>query len=98
MPLIRTCGSQDDDCFGYNPPDAVTSITLELSAVDDQKWSELIPRRIEQYRRVRPELTDEFSDIVSKELDHARMAFSVLCTAYSLASERGLGVACEYSL
>lgn len=98
MPMIRTCGSQDDGCFGYNPPDVVAAISLALSAVNDQKWTDLIPQRIDQYSRACPEFANRFANIVSQELDYARMAFGVMRTAYSLARERGLGIACEYSL
>jgi hypothetical protein len=98
MPIIRTCGSQHDDCFGYNPPDVVSSISLALSAVDDQKWSDLVPQRIDQYCKACPEFADDFAGIVAQELDYARMAIEVVRHAYSVASERGLGIACEYSL
>lgn len=98
MPIIRTCGSQGDDCFGYNPPDAVESISLALSAVDDGRWSDLVPQRIDQYRTACPEFADDFAGIVSQELDDARMALDVVRHANSVASARGLGIACEYSL
>jgi hypothetical protein len=30
QPIIRTCGSQEDDCFGYNPPGVIGHIRSAL--------------------------------------------------------------------
>jgi len=32
MPVIRTCGSKADDCFGYNPPEVIGIIRPALQA------------------------------------------------------------------
>jgi hypothetical protein len=97
-PVIRTCGSQEDGCFGYNPPDTVRAIDKALSTIEVQRWDELIPQRIDQYRRASFNLGDAVDDVVARELEFARRAFPVLQKAYNTACERGFGVACEYSL
>lgn len=97
-PIIRPCGSDEDDCFGYNPPKSIPLINEALAAIDAQTWDELVPRRIDQYRRASQSLGDNADGIVAQELEHARTAFTVMQKAYTTAQEKGFGVACEYSL
>ena len=98
MPLIRTCGSKDEDCFGYNPPEKVAVIHDRLSAVDVQKWDDLVPQRIELHQRNWRYSSEQLNKHVEHELAYAREGFEVLLKAYGDARDREFGVACEYNL
>ena len=41
LPIIRSCGSQDTDCFGYNPPESIAAIHSAIIGVDEKivGWS-----------------------------------------------------------
>ena len=98
-PLIRTCGSPDEDCFGYNDPPTAAAIDAALQAIDPHQWNELVPRRAALLRKAAPDLLEgEAADIAAQELELAQDAFRVLRQAYRDATARGFGVACEYSL
>jgi hypothetical protein len=97
--ILRTCGTDDPDCFGYNDPPAASAIDAALHSIDPQTWSQLVPRRIALHRRAAPELNEaEAADIAARELEFAQLAFPNLRQAYRDAAARGWGVACEYSL
>src|ERR1700722_12525085 len=38
QPVIHTCGSRQDDCSGYNPPESCRKIFDALSGVDPALW------------------------------------------------------------
>jgi hypothetical protein len=98
-PIIHTCGSRQDGCSGYNPPEACREILSALSAVNPASWDAQVPFWCELYRRANP--TSDHEDIASRaqdELDSARGAFPILVSAYTRAVELGWGVSCEYSL
>jgi hypothetical protein len=98
-PLIRTCGSEDPDCFGYNDPPAAAAIAAALEVVDPQSWPALLPRRAELLRQAAAELSEsEAAEIAADELQFAEDAFAVLRHAYRDATARRFGVACEYSM
>ena len=97
-PVIRTCGSSDEDCFGYNDPDLARAIDDALDAIDPTTWSEALPLWISIYLTDSSLSEDEISDIASQDLRLAQDAFRVLRQAYRDAVARGFGVACEYSL
>lgn len=97
-PIIRPCGSNAEDCFGYNPPAAIASIDEALAAIDEHSWNALIQWRVNLYNQTCPDLGDAISEIVLQEQELARMALAVARKAYRTARERGFGVACEYSL
>ena len=96
-PLIATCGSNEDNCFGYNPPDSIAAIVDAISAVDPNEWSKWVPMRIDLYQRADPE-SECVIEVVEQELAIALSEFSVLKKAYNDALDRGFGIACEYSL
>ena len=98
-PIIRTLGSREPDCSGYNPPETCTVILDALRGVEPGAWEEHVPLRCELYRRACPGLHDEeIAIIVEDEFAFARDAFPVLVAGYSKAVEKGHGVSCEYSL
>lgn len=98
QPVIRTCGSTDEDCFGYNPPSVVQEISIALDAIDPMSWHLLLPRRKQLLTESTPDLRDCVDEIVTDELDGAGTAFAILKTAYGRARDQGFGAACEYSL
>jgi hypothetical protein len=100
-PVIRTLGSDQPDCSGYNPPKTCKVILNALQRVDPDSWVKHVPFRCELYRQ------DElYADIdnkaiascVANDLAFAREAFPVLLSAYEKAAEKKYGVSCEYSL
>jgi hypothetical protein len=98
-PVIRTCGSPNEDCFGYNDPPTAAAIDGALQAIDPEQWNDLLPRRAALHRLAASDLSeDEAADFAAQELELARMAFPALRQAYHDAAARGFGVACEYSL
>jgi hypothetical protein len=98
-PVIRTLGSHEPDCSGYNPPETCGVILEALQRVEPVRWEEHIPFRCELYRRAIPDMDDEeIADCVDNDLSFAREAFPVLVAAYAEAVEIGYGVSCEYSL
>jgi hypothetical protein len=98
-PVIRTLGSQERDCSGYNPPETCNVILSALQAVDPHEWEKHLPFRHELYRRAIPGMDDEeITGFVDDELANASDTLPVLVTAYSKAVEKGWGVSCEYSL
>jgi hypothetical protein len=98
-PVIRTLGSHERDCSGYNPPESCKVILAALQAADPSAWEEHVPFRCELYRRAEPEMDqEEIVGRVENELAMARAAFPVLVSAYSKAIDKGYGVSCEYSL
>jgi hypothetical protein len=98
-PVIRTLGSADPDCFGYNPPETCEVILARLQQVDPAAWEQHVPFRSALYRQACPGMEDvEIADFVETELSSARDAFPVLVAVYSRAIEKGYGVSCEYSL
>jgi hypothetical protein len=98
-PIIRTLGSLEEGCSGYNPPETCRVILAALERVDPLAWEAHVPFRCELYRRALPEVDPEdIAGFVADELSAARDTFPVLVSAYSRAVERGYGVSCEYSL
>ena len=98
-PVIRTLGSQERDCSGYNPPETCKVILSALQAVDPHEWEKPVPFRRELYQRAMPGMSDEeLAGFVDDELANASDTLPVLVTAYSKAVEKGWGVSCEYSL
>ena len=97
-PIICTCGSEEEDCFGYNLPETIASIHDALAAIDEQSWDELVQKRIDLYLRESSDLQPYVADLVAQELETSRMALETMHQAYGVALERGFGVACEYSL
>ena len=98
-PVIRTLGSQEPECSGYNPPETCTIILDALQRVEPGAWEEHVPLRCELYRRACPGLdNEEIGVVVEDELSFARDAFSVLVAAYANTVDKGYGVSCEYSL
>jgi hypothetical protein len=98
-PLIRTCGSPDEDCFGYNDPPTAAAIDGVLQAIDPGQWNEPLARRAALHRQAASDLLeDEVAEIADQELEFARDAFRILRQVYRDAADRGFGVACEYSL
>ncbi|MBI2806484.1 MAG: hypothetical protein HYX68_16000 [Planctomycetes bacterium] len=98
-PVIRTLGSIEDDCFGYNPPEVVKVIHDALECVTLNSWTGHIPFRSELYRQDNPAIDDEeIASRVENDLSFAREAFPILRAAYRTAAEKGYGVSCEYSL
>ena len=99
MPIIRTCGSEREDCYGYNPPSKVAEIVLDLNAIDPETWGALVARRIGMFKKSQLEIEDEtIRNIVADELKDAREALGVLQAAYNTANDRRFGIACEFSL
>jgi hypothetical protein len=99
QPVIRTCGSVESGCSGYNPPEICKVIAARVEEVDQQSWKEHIPFRTQLYRQAIPGLTnDDIADFVADELAIATDTFPVLLAAYAKAAEKGFGVSCEYSL
>jgi hypothetical protein len=98
-PVIRTLGSSDPDCSGYNPPDTCEVILAALEEVDTAAWEEHVPFRSALLRRSCPDLDDgAIADWAEDELALARDVFPEVVAAYSRAVEKGYGVSCEYSL
>jgi hypothetical protein len=98
-PIVRTLGSLEPDCSGYNPPATAAEIWTALQKVEPDSWTNLIPFRSALYLRESPDMDgDEIADGVANELDFARDAFPILLNAYARAAEKGFGVSCEYSL
>src|SRR5262249_9102931 len=98
-PVIRTLGSPEGDCSGYNPPEICRAIVARLREVDPRAWEEHIPFRRELFRRAIPGMTDgEIAECVADELSIATGKFPVLLSTYTNAVEKGFGVSCEYSL
>ncbi|HLJ93061.1 MAG TPA: hypothetical protein VKU02_07700 [Gemmataceae bacterium] len=98
-PIIRTLGSHEPGCSGYNPPPTCAVILEALQRVDPAAWEEHVPFRGALYRRAIPDMdNEEIAGQVEHELAFAREAFSVLVSAYSKAVEKGFGMSCEYSL
>ncbi len=98
-PVIRTLGSHDPDCSGYNAPETCMVILEALQGVEPAAWEEHVPFRCELYRRACAGLdNEEIAGLVEDELSLARDVFDVLVAAYSKAVEKGYGVSCEYSL
>jgi hypothetical protein len=98
-PVIRSLGSSEPDCSGYNPPETCAVILEALQRVEPVRWEEHVPFRRELYRRAFPDMeNEEIAGRVEDELAYAREMFPVLITVYSKAVERGYGVSCEYSL
>ena len=98
-PVIRTLGSTDADCSGYNPPETCKLILQALQAVDVASWEELVPVRCALYKQENPDMPEEdVADCVANELSFAIEAFPILQSAYSRAVEKNFGVSCEYSL
>jgi hypothetical protein len=98
-PVIRTLGSRERDCSGYNPPETCKVIAAALQRVDPSAWQGHVPFRCELYRRASPEMdAEDIAGRVDDELGYARDVFPVLVAAYAKAVEKGYGVSCEYSL
>jgi hypothetical protein len=98
-PVIRTLGSREPDCSGYNPPAVAAAILAALQGVDTDSWNELVGFRTELYGRACTNLNaEDISDAVAEELDCAREFFPVLLGAYTNAVQKGFGVSCEFSL
>ncbi len=98
-PVIRTLGSLERDCSGYNPPEICKVIVARLQEVDPHAWEEHVPFRCELYRRAIPGMTnDEIAEFVADERSIATETFAVLLSAYTNAVDKGFGVSCEYSL
>jgi len=98
-PIIRTLGSPEPDCSGYNPPGVCQAILQALDKVNPDAWSEHVPFRLELYRRAGWGMDDEtIAGLVEDELTNARDVFGVLRSAYSKAVDKGFGLSCEYSL
>jgi len=98
-PIIRTLGSTESDCFGYNPPETVRLIYRALECVEPGRWTDHTVFRGALYRQVYPDMDDEeVADRVEDDLSFARDVFPVFLSAYSKASDKGFGVSCEYSL
>jgi hypothetical protein len=99
QPVIRTCGSAESGCSGYNPPEISKIIAARLRDVDPHTLKEQVPFRSDLYRQAVPGLTNEdIADFVADELAIATDTFPVLGVAYAKAAEKGFGVSCEYSL
>lgn len=98
QPVIRTCGSQEAGCFGYNPPPSIAAIQQWLAAVDGSSWKKLLSRRERFIRRTSPALDEMAEEVAADELEVACSALLKLKLAYQVAAERGRGVACEFSL
>jgi hypothetical protein len=98
-PIIRTCGSTQSGCFGYNPPEVAKSILDALTQVDPEMWQRHLPFRRELYRLHCPDLkAEEFVRDAEEDLSLACEDLSVLLAAYTKACELSYGVSCEYSL
>jgi hypothetical protein len=98
-PVIRTLGSREPDCSGYNPPETCAVILDALQRMEPAAWEEHVPFRCALYRRAIPDIdSEEIAVLVEDELSFARDAFPVLIAAYSKAVEKGYGMSCEYSL
>lgn len=100
-PIVRTCGSAEKGCYGYNPPRTAKSILRVLGTVDPSTWDEHIPLRCTLYRQTShfAEMDNaEIEERVQAELAEARETFPVLVSAYTKAVESRFGVSCEYSL
>jgi hypothetical protein len=98
-PVIRTLGSHERDCSGYNPPETCEAIFAALQGVDPHGWEEHVPFRRELYRRAMPGMEDEeVAGFVEDELAMSREMFSILVSVYSKAVAKKYGVSCEYSL
>jgi len=98
-PIIRTLGSTEPGCSGYNPPETCKVIYEALQRVDPADWGELVPLRSDLYWRTGWGLTeDDIAILIEDELTFARDAFPILVAAYARAVEKGFGVSCEYSL
>jgi hypothetical protein len=98
-PIIRTLGSNEPGCFGYNLPGTAQMILGSLERVDPSRWTDHVPFRCTLYRQHFPDMDDaETADRVENDLAIAREVFPVLVAAYARASEKGYGVSCEYSL
>jgi hypothetical protein len=98
-PVIRTLGSPERDCSGYNPPEICQSVLAALRAADPREWEKHVPLRRELYRQAVPGMNDEeIAGFVDEELAYASDTFPVLLTVYAKAVEKGWGVSCEYSL
>lgn len=99
IPIITPCGSDEEDCFGYNPPSTVAEIVPALTAINPNAWADLVPQRIAMYKKTTLDVADSsIQGIVDRELEFARDAFPVCLKAYNTAMEHGFGIACEYSL
>lgn len=99
QPVIRTLGSEEADCSGYNPPPITAEIYRALQAVDPSRWGEHVPLRRALYRRACPDLDDDaIAGCVDDDLWSAREVFPVVVAAYSKAAAKGYGASCEYSM
>src|SRR5262249_23646697 len=88
QPVIRTLGSVERDCSGYNPPEICKAIAAHLREVDPRAWEEHVPFRRELYRRAVPGMTnEEIAECVADELAFATDTFGVLVSAYTNAVE-----------
>jgi hypothetical protein len=99
--VIRTLGSDQPDCSGYNPPKTCKVILKALQRVDPDGWVKHVPFRCELYRqdKLNAEIDNkEITSRVKDELAFARETFPVLLSAYEKAVEKKYGVSCEYSL
>jgi hypothetical protein len=97
--IIRTLGSEEPDCSGYNPPEACISILEALRSVDPATWSRHVAFRRELWQRTYPGWDEEeIIRRVETDLEMAREAFPVLLAAYTKAVERRYGISCEYDL
>jgi hypothetical protein len=98
-PVIRTCGSREPDCSGYNPPETARVILEALHSVDLSNWEEHVPFRCDLYRRANLGIGNEdIVNFVEDELSIARDTFPVLQSTYAKAIEKDYGVSCEYTL
>ena len=99
QPIIRTLGSQEPDCSGYNPPEACSTILEALRSVDPATWMRHVSFRRELWLRTcRGWAEEEINERVETDLEMARESFPVLLAAYTEAVERGFGMSCEYDL
>lgn len=98
-PVIRTLGSSEPDCSGYNPPATCQAILVALQRIEPARWVEHVPFRRQLYRQSCREIVSaEIDDWVADELAWAQDGFAILLQAYTAAVDRGAGVSCEYSL
>lgn len=99
LPVIHPCGSNSEDCFGYNSPPLVQEIWAAIQAVNPSSWASLVPDRVALHKRAHPDKSrSSICETVDREFTMARDSFAVLRAAYKTAAAGGLGVACEYSL
>lgn len=98
-PVIRTLGSRDPECSGYNPPNACKVILEALRGVKPAAWVRHVLFRSKLYRLQWPGMKKkEIARQVKNDLSYAAEGFPILLSTYSKAVEKGYGVSCEYSL